>query len=94
MGRFDDPHAFPLLLLNNLLVKLLHLGPMQLGTKMMLGVIAVVEPNQVVPFVVGTHSPGNRLIGIAAIVKEKAVQVRTAMSQIVKWKKEDPELPV
>jgi hypothetical protein len=27
-------------------------------------------------------------------VKEKAVQVRTAMSQIVKREKEDPELPV
>src|SRR5262249_44179127 len=94
VGRFDDPHAFPLLLLNNLLVKLLHPGPMQLGTKMVLGVVPVVEPEQVVPFVVGTHSPGDRLIGVAAVVKEKAVQVRAAMSQIIKRKKENPELPV
>jgi hypothetical protein len=94
VGRLNDPYPFALLFLDNLFVKLPHSGPMQLWTKMMLGVVTVIKPKQVIPFVVRTHSPGDRLIGVTAIMKEVAVQVSAAMSQVIKREKEDPEFPV
>ncbi len=94
VGRLDYPYAFPFLILNNLSMKLLHFSPVQLRAIMVLGVISIVKPKQVVPFVIGTHSPRNRLVGIPAVVKEIAVQIGAAMSQIIKRQKEDPEFPV
>jgi len=94
VGRLNDSYAFPFLILDNLIEKLLHFGPVQLRAKMVLGVISIVKPKQVVPFVVGTHSPCDRLVGITAIMKEIAVQVGAAMSQIIEREKEDPEFPV
>src|SRR5215510_13058544 len=94
VGRFDDPHAFPFLLLNNLLVKLLHSGPMELRTKVVLGVVAIIKPDQIIPFVVGAYSPGDRLIGVASVMKEISVQVGATMPEIVKREKEDPKLPI
>ena len=94
MGRFDDPHAFAFLLLNDLLVKLFHSGPMELRTKVVLGVVAIIKPDQIIPFVVGAYSPGDRLIGVASIVKEISFLVGAAMPKIVKSEKKDPKLPI
>src|SRR5262249_42625869 len=94
MRRLDHAYTFPFLFLDNLLVKLLHSGPMELRTKVMLGVVAVIKPEQIIPFVVGAHSPCDRLIGVASIMKEISVQVGAAMPKIVKREKKDPELPV
>jgi hypothetical protein len=92
--RLNDSYACPFLVLDNLFVKLLHLGSVQLRAKMVLSMISIVKPKQVVPFVVGTDSPCDRLVRIAAIVKEIAIQVGAAMSQIIEREKEDPEFPV
>jgi hypothetical protein len=67
---------------------------MQLRTVVVLSVITVVKPEQVVPRVIRAYSPGNRLIGIPAIMEEKTVQVSTTMSQVIKREKENPEFPV
>ena len=94
MRRLDHTYTFPFLLLQNLLVKFLHSRPMELRTKVVLGVVAVIKPDQIIPFVVGTHSPCDRLIGVASVMKEKSVQVGAAMPEIVKREKKDPKLPV
>jgi hypothetical protein len=92
--RFDHPDACLLLLLGNLAMKLFHLGPMQFGSEMVLGVVTVVEPDQVVPFGVGAHSPGNRLVRITVVMEEITVEVSAAMAQIVEGQKEQPEFPI
>jgi len=61
---------------------------------MVLGVIPVIKPEQIVPFGVRAYAPGNRLVGIATIMKEKPIQKSTTVSQIIKRKKKDPELPI
>jgi hypothetical protein len=61
---------------------------------MVFGVVPVIKPQQIVPFGVRAYSPGNRLVGIAAIMKEKAIQKSATVSQIIKGKKKDPELPI
>jgi len=57
-------------------------------------VISVVKPQQVVPFVIRTHSPGDRFIGVSAVMQEIPVQVSARMSQVIEREKEDPEFPV
>lgn len=71
-----------------------HLGPVHLRPEMMLGVIPVIEPKQIVPFRVGTDSPGDRLIRIAPIMEKETVQVGAAVAEIIEWQKEEPKLPV
>ena len=71
-----------------------HLSPMHFGPEMMLGVIPVIEPKQIVPFRVGTDSPGNRLIRISSIMEKETVQVSAAVAEIIEWQKEEPKLPV
>src|SRR5215472_13396051 len=94
VGRFDHPDALPVLRLGNLLVQSLHLGPVQLWPEMVLGVVSVVKPEQIIQFVIRAYTPGNRLVRVAAIVKEIAVQVGTAVPQIIEGEEEKPEFPV
>ena len=61
---------------------------------MVFGVITVIEPKQVIPFVVGAHSPGDRFIWIPAVMQKIAVQIGAAVSQVIKGEKIDPEFPV
>ncbi len=75
-------------------MKLLHLGPMQLGPEMVLGVVTVVKPKLVVPFVIRTDAPGDRFVRISTIVQEITIQISAAMSQIIKGKEVQPKLPV
>ena len=94
MRRFDHTYTFPLLFLQNLLVKSLHSGPMELRTKVVFRVVAVIKPDQIIPFVVGAYSPCDRLIWVTSVMKEISVQVGAAMPKIVKREKIDPKFPV
>ena len=75
-------------------MKLVHLRPVHLGTEMMLGVVAVVEPEPVVELVITADTPGNRLVGIAPIMEIVAVEVGKAVAQVIKGQEEDDEVPV
>ena len=61
---------------------------------MVFGMISIVEPNQVVPFVIGTDPPGDWFVWIPAVMEKKTVQISAAVSQIIKGEKIDPELPI
>src|SRR5262249_1159826 len=69
--RPDHSNSFPSLRVNNLFMQLYHLGPVHFRSEMMLSVIAVVEPQQIVPFRVGTDTPCDRLIRIATHNEER-----------------------
>ena len=83
--RLDNSSPFPSLLFCNLLMQLFHFRPVQFRTEMMLGVVPVVEPERVINFLVRTHTPGDRLIWISAIVQEVPVQIRETMPNIIEW---------
>ena len=61
---------------------------------MMFGMVAIIKKKPVVQFVVRTHAPGDRLVGIAPVMEEIAVEVRTTVPQIIERKKEEPKFPV
>src|SRR6516225_4548107 len=61
---------------------------------MVLGVVAIVKPEQIIQFVVRAYPPGDRLVGVAAIMQEITVQVCAAVPQIIEGEKEKPEFPV
>src|SRR5689334_4371187 len=67
---------------------------MDFRPKVMLGVVAVVEENPVVKFPVATHSPGDRLVRVGAIMAKVSVQVAEAMAEIEKRKEEEHVAPV
>ena len=90
----DHAHAGGALLLDDLIAERLHPGPMHLRPEMMLGVVAVVEPDPVVELVVAAHAPGDRLVGIAAVVPVVAVQIGKAVAEVIKRKKETNVVPV
>jgi hypothetical protein len=94
VGRLDDPNAFPALRFSDFFVELLHLGPVQLRPEMVLGVVTVVEPKQVVPFVVRTDAPGDRLVRVAPVMQEKTVQVGAAVPEVIEGQEVEPEFPV
>src|SRR5262249_37906158 len=58
------------------------------------GMVAVVKPGPVIQFSVSTHAPGNRLVGIAAVMPVIAVEIREAMAEIPKRQKETDVMPV
>src|SRR6516164_1405817 len=88
VGRFNHPDALPALCLGNLLVQSLHLGPVQLWPEMVLGMVSVVKPEQIIQFVIRAYTPGDRLVRVAAIMKEITVQVGAAVPQIIEGEKE------
>ena len=85
--RLDHAYAGGALLLHNLIVKRLHARPMDLRPEVMLRVVAVVEPGPVVEFVIGAHTPGERLVRISTIVPVIPVQVGKTVAEIVKGQK-------
>jgi hypothetical protein len=58
---------------------------------MVLGVVAVIEPKPVVELVVAAHSPGDGLVGIAAVVEVIAIEIGEAVAEIIKRQEEDDE---
>src|SRR2546422_6318144 len=57
---------------------------MYFWTEMVLRVIAVVEEEPVINFSVAAHAPGNRLVGIRAVMPVIAVQIAQAVAEIPK----------
>src|SRR5215472_10196691 len=90
----DHPHSSFALLLNNLIAQRLHPSPMHLWPEMVFSVVTVVEPRPVIELAVRAHAPGNRFIGIAPVMSVVTVQVREAMAEVPKWKKETDVMPV
>src|SRR5437763_5357584 len=78
--RFDDADAGGALLFDDLIAKNLHPSPMDLGPEMMFGVVTIKEPEPVVELVVTAHTPGDRLIGVSAIMEVVTVQIGEAMA--------------
>src|SRR6266568_5030458 len=79
MWHLDYPRPGCALLLSDLIAERLHSCPMHLWPEMMLSVVAVVEPGPVVKLFITAHAPGNRLVGIAAIMPVVSVQIREAV---------------
>ncbi len=75
MRRLDHAHTGGALLIDNLIAERLHAGPMDFRAEVMLGVVAVIEPDPIVELVVTAHAPRDRLIGIATVVAIIAIQV-------------------
>src|SRR3982751_3546697 len=67
---------------------------MHLGPEMMFSVVAVVEENPIVKLAVTTYSPGNRFVGISAIVTEISIQIAETVAEIEERKKEQHVTPV
>src|ERR1700747_766581 len=66
MRWLDHVNARLDLLLSDLLVQLVHLGPMDLRLVVMLSVITVVEPDRIIKLAVAAHSPGDGFIRVPA----------------------------
>ena len=92
--RFDDANAGGALLFDDLIAKGLHPGPMDLGPEMMFGVVTVEEPDPVVELVVAAHAPGDRLVGVAAVMPVVTIQVGEAMAEIPEAAEENNVVPV
>src|SRR5437762_8116068 len=71
--RLDHAHPSSALLFENLVTKGLYSGPMHLWPEMMFGVVTVIKPDPVIEFVITAHPPGDRVVGIAAIMPIVAV---------------------
>ena len=67
---------------------------MYLRPEMMFGMVAIVEPRPVIELAIGAHAPGNRLMGIAAVMPIVAVQIREAVAKIPKRQKETDVMSV
>ena len=94
MRRDYNPNTLSALRFENLLVELVHFGPVHFRPEMVFSVVAIVEPKQIVPLIVRAYAPGDRFIGIPAVMEKIAVQIRAAVSQVIKWEKVYPEFPI
>jgi hypothetical protein len=93
--RLDHAHSGALLLVGDLFVELAHFRPVHLRAEVVLGVVAVVEPDPIVEPVIAAHAPGDGQVGVAAVVAVVAVQVREAVAEIIKRQVEaEHEAPV
>src|SRR4051794_9266872 len=82
--RLDDANAGGALLFDDLIVEGLHPGPVHLGPKMMLGGKAVKKPDPVVELVVAAPPPGDRLVGVPAVMPVVTIEVGEAMAEVPK----------
>src|SRR5262249_60420473 len=67
---------------------------MHFWPEMVLGVVAVVKEKPVVDFSVTAHAPGNRFIGVRAVMTVVTVQITKAMAEIPEWQEKQHESPV
>ena len=94
MRATDGADAFLFLELLDAAAEFFHLGPMHLGTEMMLRVITVVEKQPVINFSVAADSPRNRLIRIGPVMAIVSVQITETMAEIPEWQEKQNESPV
>ena len=71
--HLDHTDSSLALLLDDLIAKRLHPGPMHFWAEMMFCVVAVVKPGPIINLAVGAYAPGDRLVRIATIVAIIAV---------------------
>ena len=60
----------------------------------MLRVVAIEEPNPVVELVVTADAPGDRLVGVAAVMPVVAVQVGQAMAEVPEANEKNNVVPI
>src|SRR4051812_13697753 len=94
MGWFDHTNPGLALFSNDLIAKRVHPRPMHFRTEMVLGVVTVVEPDQIVALVVTAHAPGDWFARIAAVMTVIAVQIGKAVAKVPKWQQETDVVPV
>ena len=94
MRRSDHAHARFALLLDNLIPKRAHPGPVNLWPKVTFGVVAVVEPNPIIKLVIAADAPGDRFIRISPVMPVVSVQVGKTVPKIPKGEKETEVVPV
>src|SRR5260370_21525008 len=90
----DRANACLLLKLLDAEAKFLHFSPVNLWTKMVLGVIAVVEKQPVVDFSVAAHAPRNGLVGVRPVVSVITIQVTKTMAKVPERQEIQHESPV
>src|SRR6478672_742637 len=94
MRRLNDACSSGSLFLGKLILQFLHLRPVHARAIMMLGVVAIVEPEPVVELVVGTDAPSEGDVGLAAVVEVVAVEVREAVAEVPEGEEVNDESPV
>src|SRR6266498_963291 len=94
MWRLDDADPGGALLIDNLVAQSLYSRPMDLRPKMMFGVVTVVKPDPVIQFVITAHPPGNRVVGIRAVMAVVTVQIREAVTKVIERQKETDVVPI
>src|SRR5512133_3601910 len=94
MWRLDYADPSRALLIDNLVTQSLYSRPVDLRPKVMFGMVTVVEPDPVIEFVITAHAPGNRVVGIGAVMAVVAVQIRETVPEIIKGQKETDVVPV
>ena len=94
MGVFNNARAFLFLQFPDLFSKFFHLRPMHLWPEMVFCVITVVKEEPVIDFSVAAYAPGNRFVGVRAVVTVITVQVTEAMAEIPKRQEKEHEPPV
>src|SRR4051794_14642874 len=90
----DHAHAGGALLLHDLVAEGLHSCPVHLRAEMVLGMVAVVEPDPVVKPVVATYAPGDRLVRVTAVVPVVAIEVGETVAEVPEGKEEQDVMPV
>src|SRR5436190_15543908 len=78
----DHAHPSSALLFENLFTKGLYSGPMHFRPEMMFCMVAIVEPDPVIEFVITAHPPGDRVVGTSAIMPIVSVQIRQAVAKV------------
>src|SRR3984893_16416027 len=78
----NGANAFGFLQVGNALMERFHFDPMHFRPEMVFGVVAVVEEEPVVDFSVTAHAPGDRFVGVSAVMTVVAVQITEAVAEI------------
>ncbi len=94
MWRSNHAHARFALLLDNLVPKRAHPGPVNLWPKVVFGVVAVVEPDPIIKLLIAANAPRDRFIRISTVMPVVAVQVGKTVPEIPKGEKETEVVPV
>lgn len=90
----DRAHSFPSLQVFDAPPELFHFGPVNLGTEMVLGVIAIIEKKPVVNFSVTAYAPSDRLVRVRPIMPIIAIQITKTMAQIPERQEIENESPI
>lgn len=94
MQWLDYAHTGNPLLFQDLVPQRLHSRPMNFGTEMMFGVIAVKKPDPIVELVVTAHALCHGFVRIAAVMTIVPVEIGKAVTEIPERKKKTDVGPV